>query len=414
VLAPTRCQAMTEPPHICDIRCEEAQRLLNDVPVIVLNTHYSGLGIARNIAPLGVRVLGLTAFSQFPGNRSKWLEYRAAPDSLTAPNELVNAIQSLAAGFPHRPLLLPTRDHDINFINDHRRELSSCVDAIAPDVSVAERIMNKDLLREAALNVGLAVPESVIIELPDQITRARNLCFPCVCKPVYASQWRRDGIWEAVGRQKAVRVDTYADLVCLYSRFCRLDPRIIVQEWIPGGEESLQIFGSVTDQKADVVAAFTARKRIQYPALLGTGVAVEAIRLPHIHEPSQMLLRQLGFSGISEIEYKYDARRSRLYLIEVNPRHWDQHRLGTAVGVNLTEALYRLATGQPMRRMFQSDDRVVWLAESEIARHLARCAIGRARLSETLSVLRMRRCWAVFDRADMHPFLSLISRTQPG
>jgi D-aspartate ligase len=311
-------------------------------------------------------------------------------------------------------LLLPTRDHDINFINDHRQELSTCVDAIAPGGEVAERIMNKDLLREAAMKVGLAVPESVLVESPDQIGRARNLGFPCVCKPIYASQWRRDGIWEAVGRQKAVRVESFADLVDLYNCFCNLDPRIIVQEWIPGGEENLQIYGSVTDQKAGVVAAFTARKRIQYPELLGTGVAVEAIPLPRVHEPSQMLLRELGFSGISEIEYKYDARRGRLYLIEVNPRHWDQHRLGTAVGVNLTEALYRLSTGQPMRAMRQADDRIVWLAESEIARHLVRCAFGKARLSETLTILRMRRCWAVFDRADMHPFLSLIGRKRVG
>lgn len=388
--------------------------MLNDIPVIVLNTHYSGLGIARNLAPLGVKVLGMTAYPQFPGNRSKWLEYRAAPDSLTSPKELARAIRTVAEELGRRPLLLPTRDHDINFIIEHGQELSFCVDAIAPSASVAERMMNKDLLRRAALNVGLAVPESVIIEQPDQVVRARNLEFPCVCKPVYASQWRRDGIWEAVGRQKAVRIDTYADLVSLYNRFCGLDPRIIVQEWIPGDEEALLIFGSVTDQNAAVVAAFTARKLIQYPALLGTGVAVEAIPLPQIHEPSRMLLRELGFSGISEIEYKYDARRGRLCLIEVNPRHWDQHRLGTAVGVNLSEALYCLSTGQPTRRMQQSEDRVVWLADSEMARHLARCAVGRAKLSATFAIFRGRRCWAVFDRSDIGPFLKLIGRKQVG
>jgi predicted ATP-grasp superfamily ATP-dependent carboligase len=383
------------------------ERLLAETPVIVLNTHYSGLGIARNLAPLGVKVLGLTAYAQFPGNRSRWLEYRATPDSLTSPEPLLDVILRMAEKLPRRPLLLPTRDHDINFINDHREELVRLVQPIAPDRNVAEQIMNKDRLREAAVGVGLAVPECVVVEEVGQIQRARALRFPCICKPVYASQWRREGVWEAVGRQKAAKVETYDELLGLYERFSHLDPLVIVQEWIPGNDESLQIFGSVTDESSGVVAAFTARKRIQYPPSLGTGIAVEALPIPELLEPSQRLLRRLCYRGISEIEYKYDERSGRLYLIEINPRHWDQHSLGTAVGVNLSEALYRDMTGQQQRPMPQSDERVVWLAEGEFARHCARAAVGRASFGATLDVLLSRHCWAVFDRSDIRPFLAL-------
>jgi predicted ATP-grasp superfamily ATP-dependent carboligase len=240
------------------------------------------------------------------------------------------------------------------------------------------------------------------------LTLARSLRFPCICKPLYASQWRRVGIWEAVGRQKAMRVECFDELSSFYGKFAHLDPLVSVQEWIEGGEENLLIFGSVTSSEHEPVAFFTARKRLQYPPMAGTGIVVEAIPLPELEPPSRALLSELRFCGISEIEYKRDARDGRLYLIEINPRHWDQHGLGTTVGVNLSEALYRDATGQPTRDMRQSTERVRWIAEAEYARHLARCMGGRAPLRDAALGFGARRTWSVFDRRDFGPTWALL------
>ena len=104
--------------------------------------------------------------------------------------------------------------------------------------------MNKDVLADAARSAGLRVPRSVTIREPVELEQARGLRFPCICKPLYASQWRRAGIWEAVGRQKARRVETFDELAAYYRDFSDLDPLITVQEWVEGGEENLLIFGS--------------------------------------------------------------------------------------------------------------------------------------------------------------------------
>jgi len=212
-------------------------------------------------------------------------------------------------------------------------------------------------------------------------------------------------MWDAVGRQKALRVNDYAELERFYGRFSHLDPVVTIQEWVEGGEESLQIFGSYCNSEHEVLAAFTARKKLQFPALAGTGIVVEAISLPDIVAPSLALLRALCFRGISEIEYKKDSRDGRLYLIEVNPRHWDQHGLGCAVGVNLTEALYRDITGQPRRPMAQSNRSARWIAERDYVSHVARCLTARAPLRDLLLPFGSARVWSVFDPADIGPFL---------
>jgi predicted ATP-grasp superfamily ATP-dependent carboligase len=378
-----------------------------ETPVVVLNTHYSGLAIARDLAPLGVRVVGVTAHREFPGNWSRYIEYRDAPDSLEAPEALLAFLLHLAQELGQRPLLLPTRDHDINFINGARAALEQHYRiGLAPALEL-DRILNKSALSAAAAAAGVRVPESVTVLSAADVVSAKSLQFPCICKPVYASQWRQPGIWEAVGRQKARRVETFEDLQEFYRSFSHLDARITVQEWVDGAEENLLIFGAYCNERSEVVCSFTARKRLQYPPLSGTGIVVEALPLPELLAPSAALLSALAFRGICEVEYKRDARDGQLYLIEVNPRHWDQHGLGTAVGVNLSEAMYRDLTGQPVRTMMQAHTETRWFAESEFSRQMLRAFLGRVDWRVFLLPFGCARVCATYDRSDIRPFFSL-------
>lgn len=386
----------------------ECAGLDTETPVVVLNTHYSGLAIARDLAPIGVRVIGVTAHRGFAGNWSRYLEYRESPDSLHAPGALLEYLVRLADELGQRPLLLPTRDHDINFISYARSTLERHYRIGLAPAHDLERVLNKSSLAAAAAAAGLRVPASVTVKEAADIGAAKSLRFPCICKPVYASQWRQPGIWEAVGRQKARRVDSFEELHDFYRAFSHLDPAITVQEWVQGDEENLLILGAYCNERSEIVCSFTARKRLQYPPLAGTGIVVEALPLPELLAPSVALLSALAFRGICEVEYKRDARDGQLYLIEVNPRHWDQHGLGTAVGVNLSEAMYRDLTGQPVRLMAQGQQTVLWIAEQEFAHRLLRSLRLHESWMDTRVVLGRARVWATYDSRDKGPFLSLL------
>lgn len=382
--------------------------LCTDEPVVVLNPHYTGLGIARNLGPLGVRVLGLTAHPELPGNHSRWLEYRQSPDSLAAPDELCAFLLELAGELGRRAVLFPTRDHDIDFANRFRAELDEYFILPFPDAANLDRVLNKERLSDAADRAGLRMPGGVTLHEPDDLRHASELQFPVMCKPVYASQWRKPGIWEAVGRNKVVKFDTFAELAGFHARICAIDPHMTVQEWIPGGERSLLIFGSYCQVGGEPTAFFTARKCLQSPALMGTGVMVEALPLTEIEAPARALLKAVQFHGVSEIEFKQDERTGALYLIEINARHWDQHRLGVLAGVNLSEAAYRDATGQPMRSMHQHKERAIWIAELELIRCTARAIIRREALPDLHAGWGVSRTFSVLDLRDMRPFLAML------
>ena len=113
-----------------------------------------------------------------------------------------------------------------------------------------------------------------------------------------------------------------------------------MQEYVPGEDSEIVVCCCYMDKHHDLIGHFTGRKLRQTPALTGTGSVVEATDVEPVITPSIRLLRAFGYSGLAEIEYKHDKATDTYMLIEINPRHWDQHELGTLVGVNLSWLAY--------------------------------------------------------------------------
>jgi predicted ATP-grasp superfamily ATP-dependent carboligase len=275
--------------------------------------------------------------------------------------------------------------------------------------------MNKDRCFAAARECGIALPLSFTLSSSRELHQLKSsLPFPAIVKPLYAKQWRRPGIWQTVRQQKAVQVENFNELLAFYALIEPLDPLVTVQEYIPGPESNLVIFGSYCRPGGHVRAYFTARKLLQVPPLRGTGVIVEGLPIPNIIEPSRRLLKALDFGGISEIEFKLHEITKIPYLIEINPRHWDQHELGTSCGVNLTLELYRdfgsptqsLATGDVESGPLQREASVRWIAEHELCLYaLSALKSGEMTLGEILRLTRKPRRFSVSDATDLRPML---------
>ena len=384
-------------------------------PVIVLNMHYSGLGIARDLAPHGVPVFGFSSNRSFPGNYSRHCRFVQSPDSLLEPLALRDFLLDFSRRFTAPPIVLPTRDHDIEFLLRHRDALEPrlCI-PLAPSV-IVETAMNKDACFEVAARCGIALPRTFTVQDSAALRALEDrLEFPVIVKPLYARQWRRPGVWERVGRQKAAMMASFADLLQFYGRIEPVAPVATVQEYIPGGDPQLLVFGSYCRPGGRVRAYFTGRKLLQDPPLKGTGLVVEGRPMDTIVAQSHALLEALRFSGISEIEYKLHAATGVPYLIEINPRHWDQHRLGTACGVNLSLELYRDLVDP--RRIDSPDhddapprqrpEAVRWVAEHDLFFYLLRSTWRRnGAWSQALAHLGGHRIYSVTDRHDLRPAL---------
>lgn len=380
-------------------------------PVVVLNAHYTGLGVARGLAGLPVRVLGLTAETATPARSSRLLELVPSPDTERDPEGTVEFLERFAGTLGGRPLLIPTRDHDVHFVMRHRARLEARYELCMAGNEVLERVLNKQALFEVAQSVGIHCPRSTEVAdragLEDALA---DLPVPVVIKPVYSRDWRRPEVRAIVARNKAFVFERAEQARALYARIESLASRVLVQEFVPGPDRNLLVFGSYVDRNGRPSAWFTARKVLQHPRICGNGVAIRAEPLPEsLTRASLALLAALGYRGVSELEFKHDPGTDRLALIEMNARHWDQHRLSDAVGASVTRAMYADWLGIDAPVLRQRVRPMTVLVEDAWLRGLADALRGReGAVGEFLRLLRPPFCGTIWDRRDPAPFASML------
>ena len=57
-------------------------------------------------------------------------------------------------------------------------------------------------------------------------------------------------------------------------------------------------------------------------------------------------LKSIDYSGLVEIEFKYDARDGKYKILDVNPRVWTWNAIGERAGVDFAYVQWQLAMGE--------------------------------------------------------------------
>lgn len=382
---------------------------------VVLNLYYSGLGIARSLGERGFPVIGVTAERGVYGNYSRYGRVVRYADSRNDPETLLKQLLELASTLGERAVLFPTRDHDLVFIDRFRAELEPHFSPVVPSRQSLERCLNKWETFVSAEAAGVPTPRAWLINgEADLHQKLAEITYPCVLKPLEAHHWRAEGKWKLVGARKAIGVSSREELLSEYATTAQADPRALVQELVPGPDDHLIIAACYMDRQSTFRGGFNAQKLVQDPPGYGTGCIVQSADRPELFARTIHLLQAMEFTGIAEVEYKWDAREREYKLIEVNPRPWDQHRLGSACGVDLIHLAYCDHAGLPMPDMPTRYRPVKWIAEDALL--MAALRIVRHRkpgLSDLLRQARGSRQYAIWSWKDPLPFLSYAVKLGP-
>jgi predicted ATP-grasp superfamily ATP-dependent carboligase len=305
-------------------------------------------------------------------------------------------------------MLLPTRDQDIRFLDRHRSALNPYYDIPQPSGDRLDVIMNKHRLAEEARAAGIPTPLTVRVRSrEDARDAASRFAYPVVAKAVYAQDWRAPGIADAVHRRKAVKIASAKELTRFYERVEPHHPDLLVQEWIDGPDDQCVVLGAYRGRGGRMLGWFTARKMLQYPPEFGLGCIVKLEPNPEVERLGKRLLEALSFEGTAEVEFKRHAPSGEYRLIEVNPRHWDQHALGLTCGVNLAWIAYRdHVLGDRVEPVSPDGRRGSWVSGSGLLGSLKEdLRYARVKPWKCFDLLRPGTRYAVWDRDDPGPFL---------
>ena len=372
---------------------------------VVMNMFYTGLGIARSLGERGVRVIGLTSQHRVFGNFTRHAKVIFSPDSRNEPEALAAFLVRLGRDLGGRAIIYPTRDDDVVFLDRHRQELEPYFSPVIAGSEALEASLNKWNTFQAARRAGVATPGAWMVESAGDLERAaRETRYPCVLKPLSAHHWRQGANWELVGARKAIGIASEAELRAEYLEIARADKRALVQEMVPGGDDCLLIAAGYMDRQGRWAAGFNTQKVVQIPEGFGTGCIVQCVDRPELFERTARLLAAIGYTGIAEVEYKWDAGDQEYKLIEINPRPWDQHRLGNACGVELMYLAYCDHAGLPIPETPRPVVGHKWIAEDAFVTAAIR-SFGRSKpgLKTLLRLARGKRIYAIWSAGDPLP-----------
>jgi len=290
------------------------------IPAAVVDVGWvNGLAAIRSLGRAGVRVLAVDHRPSALGFRSKYAERFLSPDPFADERGFVNFVRALG-----EVVVFPTHDDSLNALARYADDLD--VLTPFPDWELLERLQSKRAQLEQAADAGVDIPVS------------EPGTFPVVVKPDRPVEFKRRY------RRQAFRCENQAELDAALEKTEEFGA--IVQELVPGGDDTLYTVGSYLDRDGEPLGIFCGRKLRQTPPGIGTCRVGEAVWVQEVVDAALTLLRAFGYTGLSQVEFKRDARDGRFKLMEINPRLWQWHGLATACGVDLPRIAYADLVGE--------------------------------------------------------------------
>jgi len=379
------------------------------VPAVVLSLYYSGLALVRSLGRRGVPVYGMDHTVTNVGLYSKYAQRYICPDPKIQPDKLLKCLKNLRQKAAGKPVLFPTGDEYVLFVSRNRGKLDKDFEIVMADRQVQEDLVSKSGLHEIAIRTGIPEPQTFIIKSPNELSYvSEEMSYPCILKPVYSKSWRKPEIVALIGRKKVIKVDTPKRLMYWYKKTALIEPRMIIQEVIPGGDDHLYYVPSYVDRNSRILGAFIGRKVRVAPIHFGSASFVETVYDPELLELNRKLLYSVKYRGLVGVEFKLDPRDSKYKLIEVNARWglWDG--LGAYSGVDLGHIAYLDAIGQKVEPVSTYQAGKKWFSlDRDLSAFLQYRKEGSLNLRNWLATLSFSMMHACFDRQDLGPSVKL-------
>jgi D-aspartate ligase len=383
----------------------------SDLPVVILKLrpyplHAGSIGIARSIGRLGADIHVIGEREGSPLARSRYVQSVAALASSDAsPEQLARRIQSDAP--PGGALLVPVDDDGAIFVQQYADILQNGYRFPRLADGLVHRIVDKAALSELARSAGVPSPRHAMpATLAELETYLADATFPVVVKR------REPGPWSGPATVRSVEIakdaETVRDLWLRHLVDGR--PNCVLQEYIPGGAETVWMVNAYVDGDSTVRFAASGRKLRQSPPSTGATSLGICERNDEVINLTTRLVRHIGYRGIVDIGWRFDKRDGEYKLLDFNPRIGATFRLFVGNGgMDVLRACYLDLTGQSVAADEVTDGRK-WMNEGYDA-HVAAGEIASGKLTIADYV---RSCRGVTEttwwaRDDVGPALSMVT-----
>ncbi|KIH75479.1 hypothetical protein GFER_16100 [Geoalkalibacter ferrihydriticus DSM 17813] len=314
---------------------------------------------------------------------------------------------ALGGNFKKKPFIVPATDEEVLFLYKNSEIIEKYYTISNPKKDIVENVIDKFNIQDLLKFHGFTYPKTAL--LSDGFETDLKLDYPCIIKSASAGDWKNEKSSTLVGESKAVVVNDAAELALYFEKFKRISPRLIAQEIIEPAEGGIFSFCSYSDRDGKVLHGFVTQKLIQYPEGFGTAVLCQTVDDNEVYELGRSVIERLGADGVCETEIIRDARTGKLIIIEINTRHWMQHRLSTRLGVNysLLDFYYRTGNDEKVREFVGNANgrprNFIWFDDVGFMIYVVK-NLFQPRKCKLREVWRNKWEFSLFSLTDLRPF----------
>ncbi|WP_214412362.1 carboxylate--amine ligase [Sphaerisporangium fuscum] len=368
--------------------------------------HHGGVGAIRSLGRLGVPVYAITEDRFTPAAFSRYLTGRFVwpTTGLEDAARLVEGLLAIGRRIGRPTVLVPTDEEAAVLIAEHahilrERFLFPAVDPLLPRRLASKRGLHELCVRYGAPTPGAAFPTS-LEEVREYAAVAR---FPVVAKNLEAFERRRAPVVAGT-----TRFDDAAQLLALAGTWGE-HPSVILQDYLPREEAEDWIVHLYCDTASTCLVLFTGVKVRSWPPHAGMTACAYIVANPALAELATRFVKDIGFQGIADLDWRYDRRDGRYKLLDFNPRMGAQFRLfETEAGVDVVRAMHLDLTGREVPASGQLDGRRMVVENIDLPAMLAYRRSGYTTPSAPARATETELAWLARD--DPRPFVVMLFR----
>jgi len=311
------------------------------VPVI-LGADLNCYNLARAFhEKYGVKSYAFGRYAIAPTKYSTIIHFTIIPD-IDKDEVMLDTLHRFAdAHIGDKMLLFGCTDDYAAMIIRNREELSDFITPYPPE-HLLSSIAKKAEFYETCDKFGIPYPKTVVLEkaADDYSDKTLGFPYPIIVKPSSSVDYWKfpfDGmkkvyISHSPEETKKIVEEIYAS---------GYPEKMILQEFIPGGDSHMRVFTTFSDQRGKVRAMCLGHTMLEEhtPKGLGNHAAIltEPVSTLPIAEKIKAMLESMGYTGYANFDIKCGDDPTDFRLFEINLRHGRSNYYVTAGGINIAE-----------------------------------------------------------------------------
>jgi len=364
--------------------------IMTNVPVILFGDQIAAYGVIRALGPQCIPIYIVSQDGKGICTHSRYVNkvLKLNTNDVDFINKLNDWI-SLNVG--NEAVLIIAGDDDyLDILSKNHSFLEPNLKCTFPPWNIVKKVRNKRETYKIAENIGIPIPQTYFIESEDELkqilSNGLNIKYPLLMKSEQSKKFMNKY------KTKGVISNNKKELSENYTRYEGFMGELLLQEMIPGDENKLLNFIGIYNKKSEPIQIFMNRKR-RSSGKFSSCTLMETMWSQDVLDYSNRLIKEIGYYGYANPEFKYDERDGRIKLMEINGRLSMSNSHALRCGLNIIESLYNEVLYGPIRSTTNfeqnySDDILWWTPIGDLVAVFKMFRNGTLRVDEYLQSMR--------------------------